>query len=233
MKHSNGCAAEGENLLLRQVIPAFWFTQVIMYRSKKNRSRSSPAPHGTGLFAWAGNLAIFYLILLALITIPFLVLLIILSIRTALDYRVWILVGILVLAAATLFLVFQRRKQLRKRFEEEKKDVMEVIRTAAREGHNVNISFLHGLVRLDYQSSNNYQRLLEGPMVDQLKALPMDTQAEESAEVVILGAENPPRVRPVSIAMELERLSGLFDRGVLTEAEFQKLKERILKTKEH
>lgn len=204
-----------------------------MFRSKKHRSRSSPAPSGTGLFAWAGNLAIFYLILLALITIPFLVLFMILSIRAALDYRVWILVGMVVLAATTLFLVIQRRKQLRKRFEEEKKDVMEVIRTAAREGHNVNISFLHGLVRLDYQSSNNDRRLLEGPILDQLKALPMDTHSDEPAEVVVVEAENPSRVPPVSIAMELERLSGLFDRGVLTEAEFQELKERLLKTKQH
>ena len=204
-----------------------------MFRSKKNRSRSSPAPSGTGLFAWAGNLAIFYLILLALITIPFLILFMILSIRAALDYRAWILVGILVLAASALFLVIQRRNQLRKRFEEEKKDVMEVIRTAAREGHNVNISFLHGLVRLDYQGSNNDRRLLEGPILDQLKALPMDTHADESAEVVVVETGNPSRVRPVSIAMELERLSGLFDRGVLTEAEFQELKERLLKTKEH
>jgi len=207
--------------------------QVIMFRSKKHRSKSSPAPSGTGLFAWAGNLAIFYLTLLALITIPFLVLFMILSIRAALDYRAWILVGLLVLAAAALFLVIQRRKQLRKRFEEEKQDVMEVIRTAAREGHDVNISFLHGLVRLDYQSSNNDRRLLEGPILDQLKALPMDAHADESAEVVVVEAGNPSRVRPVSIAMELERLSGLFDRGVLTEAEFQELKKRLLKTKEH
>ena len=139
-----------------------------MFRSKKHRSRSSPAPSATGLFAWAGNLAIFYLILLALITIPFLVPFMILSIRAALDY----------------------------------------------------------------QSSNNDRRLLEGPILDQLKALPMDTHADEPAEVVVVEAENPSRVRPVSIAMELERLSGLFDRGVLTEAEFQELKERLLKTKE-
>jgi hypothetical protein len=204
-----------------------------MFRSKKSRSRSSPALSGTGLFAWAGNLAIFYVILLALITIPFLVLFMILSIRAVLDYRNWILVAILVLLAATVFLVIQRRKQLRKRFEEEKKDVMEVIRTAAREGHNVNISFLHGLVRLDYQSSNNDRPLLEGPILDQLRALPMDIHTDESAEVLVVEPENPSRVRPVSIAMELERLSGLFDRGVLTKTEFQELKMRLLKTKEH
>ena len=204
-----------------------------MFRLKKRRSRSSQAPSGTGLFAWVGNLAIFYVILLALITIPFLVLFMILSIRAVLDYRIWILVGILILLAATVFVVIQRRKQLRQRFEEEKKDVTEVIRAAAREGHNVNISFLHGLVRLDYQSSNNDRRLLKGPLLDQLKALPMDIHTDESAEVVVFEPENPSRVRPVSIAMELERLCGLFDRGVLTETEFQELKMRLLKAKEH
>jgi len=204
-----------------------------MFRSQKEKTRPSQAQARTGLFAWAGNLAIFYLLLLALIAIPFLVLFVILSIRAALDYHLWILVGILVLLAAAVFVVIQRRKQIRNRLEEDKKDVMEVIRTAAREGHNVNISFLHGLVRLDYRSSNYDHRLLQGTTLGQLKALPMDIQTDEPAKVVVIEQENPSKARPVSIAEELEKLTGLFDRGVLTEAEFQELKERLLKAKQH
>jgi hypothetical protein len=200
-----------------------------MFRSKKRKPRSYSTDPGTGLFAWAGNLALFYLILLALVTIPFLILLVILSIRTALDYQVWILTGILILLAVTVFLVIQRRKQIQKRFENEKKDVMEVIRTAAREGHNVNISFLHGLFRLDYQSNNNDTRLIEGPEVNRSKALPMSIHTDDSNQVVMIAPQDKSEIEPVSIAMELERLSGLLDRGVLTEVEFRELKDRLLK----
>jgi hypothetical protein len=203
-----------------------------MFRSKKKKSRSSPSASSGGLFSWAGNFALFYVILLTLITIPFLILFVILSIRTALDYHVWILAGVFVLAVAAAFLVLRRRKQIRNRFEEEKKDVMEVIRMAAREGHNVNISLLHGLVRLDYQSGNNDSRLLETPALNQLKALPMDLLTDQSGEAVTVEPrQDPNMVELTSVARELERLTSLFDRGVLTGAEFRELKERLLKAK--
>lgn len=203
-----------------------------MFRSRKKKSRSFSTDSSTGLFAWAGNLALFYVILLALVAIPFLILLLILSVRTALDYHIWILAGILILLAVTVLLVIQRRKQIQKRFEKEKKDVMEVIRTAAREGHNVNISFLHGLVRLDYRSNNNDGRLIEGPAFKQSKALPIGIHADSSPEVVMVAPQSKSEVEPLSIAMELERLSGLFDRDVLTETEFRELKDRFLKDSE-
>ena len=199
-----------------------------MLRSK-NKSRSSPATSGGGLFAWAGNFALFYLILLALLTIPFLTLFAILSIRAAVDYHVWILTGILLLIGAMVFLLFRRKKQIRKRFEEEKEDVMEIIRMAAREGHNVNISLLHGLVKLDYQSGNNDRSLIEGPARNQVKALPLYVQADETGEVVTVEQRDPSEAEAISIANELERLSSLLDRGVLTEAEFRELKERLFK----
>ena len=202
--------------------------QVSMFRSKK-KTRSSRGHSDSGLLAWAGNLVVFYLILLALITIPFLILFAILFIRTALDYSTLIIAGILVLLTATVVLLIHRRRQIRKRFEAEKKDVMEVIRTAAREGHNVNVSFLHGLIRLDYQGSNNNVRLLGGPTLDPLKALPMEIHSDDPAEMVVVEAQNLVHTRPFSIALELEKLSTLVDRGILTKEELQELKERLLK----
>ncbi len=203
-----------------------------MFRSKDKKPNASQADSGAGLLAWAGNLAIFYLILLALVTIPFFILFIILSIRAALEYQVWIFTTVFILITATVFLLIQRKRQIRKRYEKEKQDVMEIIRTAAREGHNVNISFLRGLIRLDYQSSNNDVRLLQASTRDQLKALPMDIDLQEAAEVMVADPQDPAKVLFLSTAAELGKLTSLLDRGVLTEAEFQVLKERLLKDKE-
>jgi uncharacterized membrane protein YuzA (DUF378 family) len=199
-----------------------------MFGSKKHKSRVSSTDSGIGFFSWMGNLAAFYLILLAMISIPFLVLVAILFIRTFMDYYIWILVGIAAVLTVTLFFLIRHRKQIRKQFEQEKKDLMQIIRTAAREGHDVNISFLRGLISLDYLGSKNDGRLLGGSKRGQIKALPLTSSHTEPNEVV---TEDRPQMRTPSVGSELEKLSGLFEKGLLTEAEYQELKEHVIESK--
>lgn len=174
-----------------------------------------------------GNLAVFYVTLLALISIPFIVLLMILFVRTVMNYHVWILIGLTTVIAVTSLFLIRRRKSIRKQFEREKKEVMETIRTAAREGHNVNISFMRGLISLDYWGSKNHGRLLGGPKPSQLKALPFRTPESRFDLVEVFDSENLSEAHSLGIASELEKLSGLFERGLLTEEEYQELKGRL------
>ena len=167
---------------------------------------------------------------MALVCIPFVVLFLVLSIRTILDYAFWILPGFLILLIAAVTQVVRRKKEIRKRFEEEKKDVMEVIRTAAAEGHNVNISFMHGLIRLDYQGTNNNRRLPGGLMPGGIKELPATTSGDQPEQTVVVETESFSEVGHVSIATELEKLSSLLKQGVVTEDEFRVLKRQLLKS---
>ncbi len=199
-----------------------------MFGSRKKKSPSSSTNSGSGLFSWMGNLAVFYVTLLALISIPFLVLALILFFRTVMDYHVWILVGITAISVVTLLFLIRRRKQILEQFEAEKKDVMEIIRSAAREGHNVNISFMRGLISLDYRGSNNEGRLLEGSKLGQPKALPLNTSSNEPEEIMVNNSEDLYETRTPGIASELEKLSGLLEKGLLTETEYQELKERLI-----
>lgn len=175
-----------------------------------------------------GNLAVFYVTLLALISIPFLVLALILFFQTVIYYHVWILVGIATVIAVALLFFIRRRKQIREQYEAEKKDVMEIIRSAAQEGHNVNISFMRGLISLDYRGSNNEGRLLEGSKLSQLKALPLSTSGNESEEIMLDNSKDLSETQTPGIASELEKLSGLLEKGLLTEAEYQELKTRLI-----
>lgn len=205
-----------------------------MLRSKRKK-RKAPSIYTTrsgGVFSWAGSLAIFYVILLALISIPFLVLFLVLFIRTAMDYHIWIILGLLVLLSGAAFLAMRRRKQIRKRLEKQKEGVMEVIREAAGKGHDVNISFLHGLIRLDYRGNNSQGLLLQNPASGRLKALPMSTSVDNANDALLLESENSTEVHPLSVTGELERLSHLLDKGVLTEAEFRTLKALVLDVSE-
>ena len=199
-----------------------------MFGSRKKKSRSSSNDSGTESFSWMGNISVSCVTLLALISIPFLVLVVILFIRTVMDYHVWILTGIAALITGSLLLLIRRRKQIRKQFEAGKKDVMEIIRTAAREGHHVNISFIRGVIRLDYQVSKNEGHLLEGSKLGQTKALPITTSCDEPDEIMVVDSKNSSEACTLGIASELEKLSGLLEQGPLTEAEFQELKERLI-----
>jgi hypothetical protein len=200
-----------------------------MFRPKEKKARPFSSPATTGLFSWLGNFALFYVIILALISIPFLILIVVLSIRTILDYGNWILIGILVLIAVTVIIVIQRRRQILKGFAEQKGDIVDIIQAAAREGHNVNVSFMHGLVRLDYQGKGNKGQILDGRTTGSTKALPMNTSATGEAELVAVDPVHPSDRQSQDVSLELERLSHLLDRGLVTETEFQRIKERLLK----
>lgn len=199
-----------------------------MFGSKKKKSPSSSTDSGSRLFSWMGNLAVFYVTLLALISIPFLVLALILFFQTVIYYHVWILVGIATVIAVALLFFIRRRKQIREQYEAEKKDVMEIIRSAAQEGHNVNISFMRGLISLDYRGSNNEGRLLEGSKLSQIKALPLSISGNESEEIMLDNSKDLSETQTPGIASELEKLSGLLEKGLLTEAEYQELKTRLI-----
>ena len=203
----------------------------MVFGSTKKKTRPSSTYPNNGFFSWMGNIALFYVTLLALISIPFLVLVLIFFVRSVIDYHVWILVGITTVIAVTSLFLIRRRKLILKQFETEKREVMEIIRTAAREGHNVNISFMRGLISLDYWGSNNDTRLLKGSKLSRLKALPLSTSASEPHEEVVVDSEDLSASHTLGIASELEELSGLLEKGLLTEAEYQELKSRLLHRK--
>jgi hypothetical protein len=194
-----------------------------MARSKKNKSSPASAPHRVGFASWLGSLGIFYLIIMGLISIPLVVVMVVMFIRTMFAYRIWILAGLGCLVLLTVIFIIQRRKRIAGRYDREKEDLMEVIRAAAREGHNVNVSFMHGLIRLDYEGrSGNDRPLIQAPGRTDVKALPM-------ASANRTDIEDASDAKALSVADELEKLHGLLERGVVSEAEFEELKEQLLK----
>ena len=108
--------------------------------------------------------------------------------------------------------------------------MMELIRTAAEEGHNENISFMHGLIRLDYHGTEDSRRLLGGLMPGGLKGLPATTSGDQPDQIVVVETENRSEVRHVSIAAELDKLSSLLKQGVVTEDEFRVLKQQLFES---
>ena len=194
-----------------------------MTRSNENESFSAAARNRVGFASWMGSFGIFYLIVMGLISIPLVVVMVVLFIRTMFAYRIWVLAGLGCLVLLAVLFIIRRRRRIAGRFDREKEDLMEVIRAAAREGHNVNVSFMHGLIRLDYEGRAAHERpLIQAPARTAIKALPM-----ESAD----GMDDAGNfdAKPISVADELEKLHDLLERGIVSEAEFQELKELLMK----
>lgn len=170
-----------------------------------------------------GSLGIFYLILLSLISIPLVVVMVVLFIRTMFAYRIWILAALGCLVLLAVIFIIRRRQRIAGRYDREKGDLMEIIHAAAREGHNVNVSFMHGLIRLDYEGRVEHEHpLIQAPVRSNIKALPIKS-IDDMGEAGNLDAKT------VSVADELEKLHDLLERGIISETEFQELKEQLLK----
>ncbi|MBI4777112.1 MAG: SHOCT domain-containing protein [Deltaproteobacteria bacterium] len=194
-----------------------------MARSKENESFSQKTRNQVGFSSWLGSLGIFYLILLGLISIPLVVVMVVLFIRTMFAYRAWIMAGFGCLLLLAIVFVIRRRRQIAGRYDREKGDLMEIIRAAAREGHNVNVSFMHGLIRLDYEGRVEHEHpLIQARARSPIQALPMKSGGNTSAAGQL-------DAKPLRVADELEKLHDLLKRGIVSEAEFQELKEQLLK----
>jgi len=194
-----------------------------MSRSKENESFSPKSRNQVGFSSWMGSLGIFYLILLSLISIPLVVVMVVLFIRTMFAYRIWILAALGCLVLLAVIFIIRRRQRIAGRYDREKGDLMEIIHAAAREGHNVNVSFMHGLIRLDYEGRVEHEHpLIQAPVRSNIKALPIKS-IDDMGEAGNLDAKT------VSVADELEKLHDLLERGIISETEFQELKEQLLK----
>jgi hypothetical protein len=132
------------------------------------------------------------------------------------------------LIVVTLILIIQRRQQIRKRFEEQKENIMDILRAASKEGRDVRISVMHGLIHIEYKDSNNSIGLLDRPASARLKALPVSSVNDEPTDVVIMDSPSPSEAPPQSVAAELEKLVSLLEQGFVSKAEFDQLKRRLL-----
>jgi len=112
---------------------------------------------------WVKGVALFYIIILLMIFVPIIVVFIVLSIRTIVDLRYWIAVGIFVCILSLILFVYKRRKKYRKNLQKNKEDVLKILEYAIKSGHDVDISFMGGLLRISYKSKDKYRKQLSTP----------------------------------------------------------------------
>jgi hypothetical protein len=187
-----------------------------MFGSKRKSSRAAGQ---WGDLSWAGKLGLFFLLILGLISVPFILLAGIVGVRLILEYHVYIIAGILLLLGAVGYLLVRKGPSALARFDREEGQVMEIIRVAAEKGHGVDISLLYGLVKIGYRGNEGEKRLLPHE-TQRLTALPPG-QIEAHGTGYNEDAGQDP-----DTATGLDHLLLLLQQGRLTEVEYRRIRQR-------
>lgn len=108
---------------------------------------------------WLKNLGLFYVLILIIISIPILTVLAVLSIKTLVELRYWIAGTIGILSCTSAYLLYKKRKKYKEELKKSKEDILRILEHAIESGHDIDISFMGGLLKISYRNSHNRKAL--------------------------------------------------------------------------
>jgi len=178
-------------------------------------------PAGDPTNASWGNITSFYSLLIFLLIIPFVLIVALVWITGILGFSPYILAGFVGLLALVIYRVYRHWGRVKEKLAAHSREVSDLVREAAREGKNVEVSLLNGLFTLRYGGPLGWPAALP-PSRSQPLALegPAGMGAEDSSAATWL---NPTRLRE-----ELEEYHRLRNAGVISSEEFDRIKAGLL-----
>ncbi len=113
-----------------------------------------------------------------MISIPFLVVLVVLGIRTIIDLRYWLLGAGIVFLGALFTIIYKHRKKYKEELRKDKEEILRILDHAISSGHDVDISFMGGLLKISYRASAHTKDL--PPPKDNTPLLPKSVENNSS-----------------------------------------------------
>lgn len=167
-----------------------------------------------------GNLANFYSLLVFLIAIPFVLIVLLVWLTSFLGLSAWLFAGLATLCAWIGWRLYRWWQTLKTRMTAQGSEFQDLMREAARNGKNVEISLLNGAFTLRYHGPENLAAALPGRPQTLALAAPLALEAESE--------EMRPWLPPERFREELEGFVRLRDEGVISSEEFDRLKASLL-----
>jgi hypothetical protein len=180
-------------------------------------TRFKPDAPDASISTW-GNLANFYSLLIFLIAIPFVLIVLLVWLTSFLGLSSWLFAGFAVLCAWIGWRLYRWWQTVKGRLTAQGSEFQDLMREAARNGKNVEISMLNGALTLRYHGAENLAAALPGRPRALALATPLTLEAEEM----------PPWLPPERFREELEGFVRLRDEGVISAEEFDRLKASLL-----
>ena len=179
-------------------------------------SRFKSAPPDPSVSTW-GNLTQFYSLLIFLIAVPFVLIIALVWLTGILGFSVWIFAGFAVLCAWAVWRLTRAWSSFKAKMADQSSEVHDIMREAARNGKDVEVSLLNGVLTLRYRGQ-------QGP-----ETLPAAISAAPLALAAPAHLEAPGEVlQPERVREELQEFLRLRDTGVISPEEFERIKAGLL-----
>jgi hypothetical protein len=187
-----------------------------VFKMGKFFSKFKTAPPDPAVSTWS-NLSQFYSLLIFLIAVPFILIVALVWLTGILGFSVWIFAGFAVLCGFAIWRLTKKWSSLKAQMANQTGNLHDIMREAAKDGRDVEVSLLNGVLTLRYRGQPGQETL---PAAISAPPLALAAPAPHEAEVQIL---HPERLRE-----ELEEFVRLRDTGVISPEEFDRIKASLL-----
>jgi hypothetical protein len=167
------------------------------------------------------NLANFYSLLIFLIAIPFVLIILLVWLTSLLGLSVWLFLGFAAICGLLGWRIYRLWETIRAKIAAQGTQFHDLMREAAKNGKNVEISLLNGAFTLRYYGQ---ETLTATTLPGQPRPLALEGPLFLEAEA----EEVPPTLPPERFREELEGFIRLRDEGVISAEEFDRLKASLM-----
>lgn len=182
-------------------------------------SKFKSAPPDPAVSTW-GNLTQFYSLMIFLIAVPFVLIVALVWLTGILGFSVWIFAGFAALCAFAVWRLTKTWSAFKAKMAAQGSEVHDIMREAAKNGKDVELSLLNGVVTLRYRGQQGLETLPAAIPAPPL-ALAAPAQMEAATEEV-----HP--LQPERLREELQEFLRLRDTGVISPEEFDRIKASLL-----
>ncbi|MFH1596881.1 MAG: SHOCT domain-containing protein [Pseudomonadota bacterium] len=189
---------------------------------RKFFSKIKPDSPDPSVSSW-GNLANFYSLLIFLIAIPFILIVALLCLTGILGFSAWILAAFAALCAWMVWRVYRRWGHFKSKMAAQSDEFQDLMREAAKNGQDVEISLMNGVLTLRYRGQDRLGQALPAG-----RPVPLALEASYAAAAQAMEAAAAVCLPPERLREELAEFLKLRDDGVISPEEFDRIKASLL-----
>jgi len=182
-------------------------------------SRFKTAPPDPSVSTWV-SLTQFYSLLSFLIAVPLVLIVALVWLTGILGFSAWIFAGFAILCAWAVWRLTKKWAAFKAKMADQSSEVHDIMREAAKNGKDVELSLLNGVLTLRYRGQQGLDTLPAAIPASPL-ALAAPAHLEPATEEI--HPFHPERLRE-----ELEEFVRLRDTGVISPEEFDRIKASLL-----
>jgi len=171
------------------------------------------------------NMMNFYSLLLFLIAIPFVLIVALVWLTGVLGFSTWIIAGLAVLMALGFWRLSRKWSQIKAKMAAQGFEFKDIVAEAAKDGKNVEVSLLNGLLTFRCQGNRYPAHVLPYPSSEPLA---LEAPPSMTVESPTVSGHDAAAYELGQLRRELEGYIRLRDSGVISPEEFDQIRNRLM-----